>query len=344
MGGLATCRYPYLTTLHTLRSKRHRAAAAGSEYSRPIKVYFNPLPIRNINCRTGSILGVYRESGWHCMRRATASCLLLQVAVCLTILVLELAAQESGSSNPAYRQEAIHAIPFQALPADVGRQIYRVVHSPSVYRRMPVREVRCDPDMHTFLVRNPDLVVGIWQRMGITQLQLTRQGPYRFTSVDGMGTAGQFQLVYGTPQLHLFYGTGFYEGPLLKQRIQGQCVALLRCAVTPAETEEPRILNALDVFVSMDHGAADLAAKTLQPMFAKTADENFVVTADFVGQMSATANRNPEGLSRLVAQLETVDEPVRAGMIQLVDRVRQRQHAITTPQVDGHSEWRALPR
>ena len=251
----------------------------------------------------------------------------------LCVLMVGLAyGQEKGTSNVSCRLEASNAIPYHALRPDVARQIHSVVNNPSIYRRMPVCAVDCDPEMFTFLVRNPDVVTAIWERMGITELSLGRLGPYTFQSTDGMGTTCTFQLVCGSPQLHLYYGSGYYEGNLLKHRISGRSVMLLRSLQRTTGEGMTVMVNTLDVFVTLDNGTVDLAAKTVSPLFVKAADENFLTTSKFLSQLSRAAGRNAEGMHRLSDQLTGIDHQVRSQFVSVVDRVAAgaaQQHVAT---------------
>ncbi len=250
-------------------------------------------------------------------------CLARVSALCLTVVGLA-TGQEKGTSNASHRLEAAAAIPYHALCPEIARQIQQVVSDPSIYRRLPVRAVECDPEMFTFLVRNPDVVAAIWEQMGITQLTLGRLGPYAFQSTDGLGTTCTFQLVCGSPQLHVYYGSGFYEGNMLKHRISGRSVLLLRSLQRTLRDGTPVIVNTLDVFVALDNGAVDLAAKTVSPLFVSAADENFITTSSFLGQLSRAAGRNVQGMHMLASQLTGVDKEVRSQFIDVIDHVAVR--------------------
>ena len=249
--------------------------------------------------------------------------LLRAAVICLGMVSLT-AGQQSGTSSTAFRQEAASAIPYRALRPDVAQQIQAVVSDTSIYRRLPVRSMDCDPKLFTFLVRNPDVVVGIWERMGMTQLTMGRIGTYAFESTDGLGTTSRFQLVYGTPNVHVYYGTGYYEGSLLRNRIHGRCVLLLRSKMGKSNEGRDVIFNSLDVFVAIDNGAVDLAAKTLYPLFIRAADSNFVTTSSFVSELSHAAQRNEEGMTDLASQLTRVDTGVRSEFMLVVHEVASR--------------------
>ncbi len=216
----------------------------------------------------------------------------------------------AGSGSRADRQESMAAIPLRALTATAAGRIQGVISDTSVYRRLPVQTFECDRDLFVFLIRNPEVVIEIWRLMGVTDLSITRTGEFTFHSSDGAGTESQIELVYGTPSVHLYYGTGEYEGPLFKRKIHGTCVMLLRSDYQ-GRAGKPLVNCRLDVFLQIDRGAVDAIAKTIHPLFGKTADQNFLETTKFLQKLSQTAAENANGMYHLSNRLATLQPQVR---------------------------------
>ena len=57
-----------------------------------------------------------------------------------------------------------------------------------MFRRLPIRTIECDSEMYLFLLRHPDVVVNIWQVLGVSQLEVRQidQGAVR---IDGESVA-----------------------------------------------------------------------------------------------------------------------------------------------------------
>lgn len=94
----------------------------------------------------------------------------------------------SGSSAKSLRKQTVSSLPLDQLNPQTRDKINSVVKKPSVYRRLPVTSISADPDHFRFLVRHPEVVVNIWQLMGVTQMETERTGPYTIKSNDGAGT------------------------------------------------------------------------------------------------------------------------------------------------------------
>ena len=227
----------------------------------------------------------------------------------------------SGSAQA--RAEALQSIPIEELNEASREKLRPILDKPSLYRRMPVQVVDCDPDLHVFLIRYPEVIVNIWQLMEVTKVQIKRTGPYTFDATDGSGTVSKVELIYGRPDLHIYYANGYYEGPLFRNRIEGDCVIMLR-SVYAQRDGRTQVTNCLDVFVRMEKVGADILLKTLHPLMGKTADFNFVETAKFIGQVSRAAENNGLGMERLAIRLENVDVPIRDSFAKHAEVVYQR--------------------
>ncbi len=230
---------------------------------------------------------------------------------------------EATTSREA-REEAIRSIPFDQLTDEMQARLWSVVRRPSIYRHLPAQTFACDPDMHVFLIRNPEIVLDIWRLMGVTKATVTRNGPYSILASDGMGTSTEVELVYGTKDTHVFYGEGYYEGPLLKRKIHGRCVLLLRTEFVAGDGRPNQVVDHLDIFLQVDHLAADLIARTLHPLVGKSADHNFAESMTFVGRLSEKSEQNGAGVQRLAARLTNVDVDVRRQFAELANIVHHR--------------------
>jgi hypothetical protein len=228
------------------------------------------------------------------------------------------------STSRASRQKAIADIPLARLREPVRSKIQTILVQPTIYRRMPVEVIPCDPELYLFLVRYPEVIVNMWQLMGVTKVAIKRTGAYAYQAEDGAGTVSQVELVYGTRQQHLFLADGYYEGPLLPRRVTGRCVMLLTSAYSTNAESRTYVSNRLDVFVQVDNTGLEIVAKTLHPLMGRTADSNFAESTRFLGQVSQVAETNGQGVQRLVTRLTSIEPQVRDRFAALASAVNQR--------------------
>jgi len=236
---------------------------------------------------------------------------------------LALAQIGAGPAGFDTREEAVRSIPFDELNEQAHAKLWRVVSSPSIYRRLPTQAIVCDPDLYVFLIRYPEVVVNIWQLMGVTKVQVKRTGSFTFDASDGSGTVSSVELVYGRPELHVFYAEGYYEGPLLRQRTYGSSVLVLRSTYNQ-QAGKPQVTHLMDAFVRLDRPGAEIVVKTLQPVVGKAADFNFIESTKFVGQVQQAAEMNAPGVQRLAAKLTAVGPFVRDQFAQYARAAGQR--------------------
>lgn len=229
-----------------------------------------------------------------------------------------------ATSSREARREAIQAIPWDKLDPQSQAQVSSVVSRTTIFRRMPTRAIQCDPELYLFLVRHPDVVVNIWEVLGISQLKLRQTGNDTFQVADGVGTLSTMKFLYHSHDTHLIYADGRYDGPLFTKPVRGRGVLLLRTAYVREPDGRYRITSRLDSFLQLDPGGAELLTKTFQPLVGRVADNNFVQTTAFLGSLSRTAEVNTQGVARLAGRLGNVEPAVRNEFAAIAARVAVR--------------------
>lgn len=233
-------------------------------------------------------------------------------------------AADSGESDRATREAAIRLLPTQRLTADANRTIQTIVQSPTIYRRLPTQAIDCDRDMFIFLARNPEVLVGMWDLMGITNVTIRRTGPYKLEAVDGSGTTCVVDLVYGDPNLHIFVATGHYDGKMVAKPIEGSGVFILSSRYSESAEGRTTVTGTIDCFLQLDSLGADLVARTLSGLIGRSADNNFTETARFIAQVSQASEKNPPAMLDVASRLPQVDESTRQDFITQINEVARR--------------------
>lgn len=230
----------------------------------------------------------------------------------------------SGTNSRKIRQQAIQAIPFQQLTPETRAKITPIIEKPSIYRRLPVTAIDIDPDYYLYLVRYPEVVVNIWQLMGITEMTLERKAPFMMKSNDGAGALSDIELIYGTSNLNIYHAKGTYSGPLFKRKLHGSCVLVLRTNYREGPAGTPQAVSSLDVFLKVENATANLIAKTVNPIVGSSADHNFVESLNFVQRLNETTEKNGYGVQRMADRLENLTPEVRKGFVKAAGVAYQR--------------------
>ncbi len=233
-------------------------------------------------------------------------------------------ARTKASTSRAARDDATRAIPFNKIDRAARAKATGVLQNLSLYRRLPIQAIDCEPELYAFLVRHPEVVVNIWHLMGITKMQLDRVDATHYKVADGEGTTGQMEYLYSSGDATLFYSEGTYEGPLYPRIIRGKCLMLLRTSLRRGANGRFSIIAQLDTFLSVENLGVEVLAKTFQPLVGRAADHNFTETANFVANLSQTAETHEEGLLRMGRKLNRIDAKTRAQFLELVAAVPQK--------------------
>lgn len=226
--------------------------------------------------------------------------------------------------SAAHRQSILDALPLDRLTPQARAQILEIAEKPTLFRQLPTQAIQCDQDMFLFLTRNPDVLVGLWDMMGITKVQCRRVGPYRIEASDGVGTVCEVDLVYGDAAQHIFVVDGGYDGSMLPTPIRGKGVFVLRTAYAADADGETTIAGTLDCFVQLESLGVDLIARTLSPIIGRSADNNFVQTAMFISQVSQSSSHNPAAMLDIADRLPQVQPPIRKAFADAIVTVARR--------------------
>ncbi len=168
-----------------------------------------------------------------------------------------------GSSSRDSREQALRSIPLGNLTPQAVAKLRPVLDDPTIFRRMPVQSIVCDPEMFTFIIRYPEVLVEIWQLMGMTRVTIERTGPFAFAGEDGAGTTCRSELVLGSEKLHIYYTEGDYEGGLINRKLDGRCICVIHSQPAIGESGQALVTASMDIFLKLDNMGADLIAKTI---------------------------------------------------------------------------------
>ncbi len=264
----------------------------------------------------------------------------LLVVLSLVVLLSSFSSGEeltSGSSSRKLRNEVVSQVPWAQLNEETKAKIGDVLDKPNMYRSLPRMAIQIDPDYLQFLIRHPEVVVNIWELMGITEMKAKRIAPYRLETDDGAGTTSEMELVYGSNDTHIFYGEGQYEGPVLRKKLDARCVIVVRTSprkqgpgtagqVAGVVNKERQMVCQLDVFLKIPNAAAGFIVRTIQPIVGPTADHNFVESMKFLQRLNETTESNGYGVQEMGKKL-SVSPPVQKKFIAIVGDVHQRAAA-----------------
>ncbi len=279
------------------------------------------------------------------------------VVLCCGMLSLRgiLRAETISDPSQAHTSEAVKQSVIQSLPMDKldvqGRtKVRSVISNITIFRRLPVQVVDCDPDLYLFVVRHPDVIVNTWRALKISKLQLQETGTDKFRMKEVSGTTADLEILYKGHDTQILYAEGNYEGALLKQQVKGRAIFVLKTGYVRETDNRYYITSRLDALLSVDPGAVELVTKTIQPIIGKIADNNFSQTVSFVSSLSRTIELNSLGVQRLALQLPEVRPEVRTQFASLADTISQKPTAVALrrimeiKEIDSAKRSSASPR
>jgi hypothetical protein len=201
--------------------------------------------------------------------------------------------------------------------------------------------VDCDPELFTFLAKNPEVLVEMWRHMEISRVTLDRHGESSFSLSDGAGTTGELVLVdqqcdANAQNRIVMYSEGAYEGKPFKRPVQAECVLLLRSGSLEETNGRDYVACRLDTFVHIQRASLQLFAKAVHPWVGRTADANFADTISFISNFSRAAERRPEAIERLATSLPGVTSQRQQQLVRIAYQCSEK-YPDEVPQVASNS-------
>jgi len=238
-----------------------------------------------------------------------------------------------ADTSAAARSSAIATIPFERLGPEARRKASSVLSQTTLFRRMPLHVMQCDPELYLFVVRHPDVLVGIWEELGVSEFRMAESRPGAFRAVEGNATAGTAEFLYQDDTTHIVYCEGEYRGPLLAKPLHGCALLILKTGYVEEADGRHYITSRLETFTHIDNATIEFLTRTFQPLVGKIVDNNFLQTSAFVGSLSRTTQVNYRGVQRLAGRLHRVRPEVRKEFAVLARQVaakatRQASHAV----------------
>jgi len=232
------------------------------------------------------------------------------------------------------RRDAINSISPSKIDSRYRRAVQQVLSDSSLYRRLPTQMVDCDPKLFTFLAQNPETLVEIWRKLGITHIDLQRQSENSFQLTDNSGTTGKLVIVEQdcddrAQNRILMFAEGAYEGKPFHRPVKAQCVLLLRSGSIKETNGRNFVAVRLDSFIRIDRTSIELLAKVVHPLVGKTADRNFADTVQFISSFSRAAETRPATVERLVSGLPRVSSESQNQLIQIAYQCGSRRNEQT---------------
>jgi hypothetical protein len=204
----------------------------------------------------------------------------------------------------AAKQEAISRIPLDQLSPAWRSQVLEVVNHAAMFQVMHSPIIECEPDFYRFLVEHPEVIVAMWQALGITKLKLDVLGPRQYRLDDSAGTIAQVVYIHTGTTQHVVYSEGSYSGPLMLRPVRGKVVVVLNSSFLREAGGTPYVSAQLDLYVQVEQAGMELLTRALHPLLGSMTENNYQQTMNFVGSVYRTARLRPITLQRLTADLK----------------------------------------
>lgn len=229
------------------------------------------------------------------------------------------------------KADALRALPLNKLTPQGRALAANIINDTTIFRRLPQQVIEADAELYLFLLEHPELVINMWEVMGVTKVTIKKIGPTSYHIDDGQGTSGDIHFLYRSQSQHIVFCEGVYTGTLMPRPIKGRCILSLRSAHVRDAEDRSYLQCRLDSFVQLDNFGVEMFAKTFQTMIGGIADHNFRETTGFVSSVSAAAEAAPENLHRIASKCRNVTPETKQEFASISNRIYREVMGMTLP-------------
>lgn len=213
---------------------------------------------------------------------------------------------KKGTSSREVRDRAIVRLRRTELTKSGRQTSNKVLEDLSLYRRLPEIRFEVNPETYEYFLGHPDVVVSLWQAMGISAMQLRQTGPFQYEMDNNDGTKSEMFYLRRSKTTNIIYCRGEFKSPLLKKPIAGSGVLCLHSKFEKQNDGTVFVRHSADVFITFPNAAIETAARMISPVSNYISDRNFQEISLFMHTISLTMARQPSWLQQMADRLKNV--------------------------------------
>ncbi len=251
--------------------------------------------------------------------------------------MLEVQTLSEGTSSRRIRDEAIDDLPLENLRPANRELADEILDDISIFRRLPT--VRCEmtPAVYSYFRSNPDMAVGIWHAMGISEMQLEQKSTYVYEMATGDGTHGTINIIHKSNHNLLMLCSGDFLNPVTNRAINARALFHLVTRFQRDDAGRTWLTHHADMFVMFPSTTIEAIARMISPVSNRICDQNFEEITLFVRLMDVATVRRPEWIHSLADEVEGVSDESRIALANLA------QDVVSVPTASEASQSTILP-
>jgi hypothetical protein len=244
--------------------------------------------------------------------------------------LLQLETISEGTSSRRVRDEAIDELPLANLRPANRELADEILDDISIFRRLPTVRCEMNPEVYSYFRSNPDMAVGIWHSMGISEMQLEQKSAYAYEMATGDGTHGTIHIIHKSSRNLLMLCSGEFLNPVTNRTISARALIHLITRFQRDDSGRTWMSHHADMFVMFPSTTVETIARMISPVSNRICDQNFEEITLFVRLMDVATLRRPEWIRSLADEVEGVSEESR---IALADLAQDGGTATPLPEV-----------
>ncbi|HCS50556.1 hypothetical protein [Rubinisphaera sp.] len=211
-----------------------------------------------------------------------------------------------GDSDRNLKEQAVNRLNNVRLTSSGRASANKMIEEMSLYRRLPEIRFEIDPETYDYFIGNPDFVVGLWQSMGISAINLKESAKYQYDMNNVDGTKCKIYYIKRSQNTNIVFCQGEFQSPFLKTPITANGLVCINAQFEKQPDGTTFVRHSADVFVSFPNVAIEAAARLISPVSNYIADRNFQEISLFMHSMHLSMTRQPRWVQDVAGKLNGV--------------------------------------
>jgi hypothetical protein len=191
-------------------------------------------------------------------------------------------------------------VPLDDVPGKLRKQVREVIEQPTIAASGPVEEFPARMPGYCWLIEHPDRAAVAWRRLGTPCLNITDRGNGRFGWADSQGSDITWQIVSGSPQIHIWYAEGKVRPALLLPLVSVRAVVLLHHQEHFDWLGRPRIVHHADIFAQTDSKTASLVLRLFGPSVPRLTEQALGQLTLFFSGLARYLHHHPDRVEEVL--------------------------------------------
>ncbi|MGH7231011.1 MAG: hypothetical protein ACREJU_06580 [Nitrospiraceae bacterium] len=227
-------------------------------------------------------------------------------AALLCSLLMNVSPGWAAEDCPVVAEQGGVIFPVDQLDSDVRCLIAPVVARPSTRGAIGPMETPIGPELYTYLLDHPAIMVMLLERLGIDAPQFSSTGHNQFLVDDEEGAHGVLTVIHRDEGHRIYYIDGEHQSYLFPT-VRARTVVFMHIETASTVERRPAVQTALVSYTQFEGRVLNGLARVFRPLVEWAVKRALVREFDLTNQLGSIIAEDPDRVRREAASLPFTD-------------------------------------